>query len=149
MKTKLKGDIAEQAVVLKSLKLGWGVSQPIGDRLSYDLILDVDGKLVKVQVKSAWYDSTKENYVTDVRRTQTNKRQMTRSLYKKGDFDFAIIYLEEIDVYYVMPFSVFTSYGSEIHFSETARRQRKPKSWDFREAWDLILHWAVSEEIPK
>ncbi|MEZ4950377.1 MAG: group I intron-associated PD-(D/E)XK endonuclease [Saprospiraceae bacterium] len=149
MNTKLKGDIAEQAIILKSLLKGWGVSRPVGDRLSYDLILDVNNSLVKVQVKSAWFDCNKENYVVDVRRTNTNKRKMTRTLYSGSDFDFAIIYLQEIDVCYVMPNSVFTSYGSEIHFSETTRRQRKPKSWIYREAWDLILHWAVSEEIPK
>jgi hypothetical protein len=32
MDTKLKGDIAEQAVVLQALKRGWGVLRPVGDR---------------------------------------------------------------------------------------------------------------------
>jgi hypothetical protein len=48
MSTKLKGDIAEQAVILRLLELGWGVSKPIGDRLPYDLIADVGGQLVKL-----------------------------------------------------------------------------------------------------
>lgn len=39
--TKLKGDIAEQAVIFHSLKRGYGVLQPIGDRMPYDLVLDV------------------------------------------------------------------------------------------------------------
>src|SRR5579863_10024790 len=43
MDTKLKGDIAEQAVVLYALKRGWGVLRPVGDRLPYDLVLDIDG----------------------------------------------------------------------------------------------------------
>ncbi|WP_288429147.1 group I intron-associated PD-(D/E)XK endonuclease [uncultured Spirosoma sp.] len=33
MLTKQKGDIAEQAVILQALKLGWGVCKPIGDRI--------------------------------------------------------------------------------------------------------------------
>jgi PD-(D/E)XK endonuclease len=33
MDTKLKGDIAEQAVILNALKQGWGVLKPVGDRL--------------------------------------------------------------------------------------------------------------------
>ncbi len=53
MDTKLKGDIAEQAVILFALKQGWGVLQPVGDRLPYDLVLDVEGRLIKVQVKCA------------------------------------------------------------------------------------------------
>lgn len=53
MDTKLKGDIAEQSVILFVLQKGWGVAKPIGDRLPYDVILDINGRLIKVQVKSA------------------------------------------------------------------------------------------------
>jgi len=52
--TKLKGDIAEQAAILQALQLGWGVLRPIGDRLAYDLVFDVQGILSKIQVKSSW-----------------------------------------------------------------------------------------------
>jgi hypothetical protein len=48
LSTKLKGDITEQAAILHALKRGWGVLKPIGDRLSYDLVFDVYGALVKV-----------------------------------------------------------------------------------------------------
>jgi len=46
----------------------------------------------------------------------------------------------------VFPVDVFISYGSEIHLVEADKRQRKPRSVDYRDAWDLILHWAVHEE---
>lgn len=42
MITKQKGDIAEQAVTLFALRQGWGVLNPIGDRLPYDLVLDIE-----------------------------------------------------------------------------------------------------------
>jgi len=45
------------------------------------------------------------------------------------------------------PCEEFISYGSEIHFIEADKRQRKPKSAAFRNAWDLILQRAVSKEI--
>ncbi len=147
MDTKLKGDIAEQMVILKSLKKGWGVSVPIGDRLPYDLILDVEDKLLKIQVKSAWFDASKKNFVVDKRRTKTNRRKLVRDSYKESDFDFAILVIEKLEVYYIMPVEVFISYGSEIHLVESNKRQRKPKSWQFREAWNLILQRAASEEI--
>ena len=47
--TNLKGDIAEQTAILEALKRGWGVLKPVGDRLPYDLVFDVEGTLVKVQ----------------------------------------------------------------------------------------------------
>ena len=52
MITKQKGDIAEQAVILQALRLGWGVCKPIGDRLPYDLVFDIDGCLFKIQVRA-------------------------------------------------------------------------------------------------
>jgi len=148
MNTKLKGDIAEQAVILKTLKKGWDVSVPIGDRLPYDLVLDVEGTLLKIQVKSAWFDSIKQNYVVDNRRTKTNRRKMVREEYNDSDFDFAILYIENLNVYYIMPSEVFRSYGSEIHLVETDKRQRKPKSAQYRNAWELILQRAASAEMP-
>src|SRR5215469_12434231 len=68
--TKLRGDIAEQAAVLQAMKRGWGVLRPVGDRLPYDLVFDVGGALVKVQVKSAWFDGPSGNCVVDNRRTK-------------------------------------------------------------------------------
>ena len=148
MSTKLKGDISEQAAVLQALKHGWGVLKPIGDRLPYDLVFDVAGTLVKVQVKCAWFDETRGNYVVDNRRTKTNRRVMVREVYTPSDFDFALAYLPKKDLFYVFPVAVFISYASEIHLVEADKRQRKPRSADYRDAWDLILQWAAQKETP-
>jgi hypothetical protein len=144
--TKLKGDIAEQAAVLHGLKRGWGVLKPIGDRLPYDLVFDVEGTLVKIQVKSAWLDEKSRNYVVDNRRTKTNRRLMLREAYGPSDFDFALVYLVDFDLFYVFPVDVFIGYGSEIHIVEADRRQRKPRSAPYRDAWNSILHWAARRE---
>jgi hypothetical protein len=143
MDTKLKGDIAEQAVTLFALKQGWGVLRPVGDRLPYDLVFDIDGKLVKIQVKSAWFDLKRQNYVVDTRRTKTNRRRMIREIYTSSDFDFAVAYIEEKHIFYVIPVDEFVSYGSEIHLVEAEKRQRKPRSSEFREAWTLIFEGAA------
>lgn len=139
MDTKLKGDIAEQAVILYALKQGWGVLRPIGDRLPYDLVLDINGKFIRIQVKSAWFDESRQNYVVDNRRTKTNRRVMLREKYQKDDFNFAVIYIEETNVFYVIPIEVFISYSSEIHLVESEKRQRKPKSAEYREARNLLV----------
>jgi hypothetical protein len=143
MDTKLKGDIAEQAAVIEALRRGWGVLRPIGDRLPYDLVLDVDGCFVKTQVKSAWLDATSGNYMMDTRRTKTNRRIMVRGTYSAVDFDFALVYLDDLDVFYVLPVDVFTAFRSGISLVEAERRQRKPRSADYRDAWRLIEQWAA------
>src|SRR5258708_7488908 len=141
--TKLKGDIAEQAAILYAMKHGWGVLRPVGDRLPFDLVFAVGNALVKIQVKSAWFGAPSGNYVVDNRRTKTNRRMMIRGVYSSEDFDFALVYIEDVDVFYVLPCDVFVGYGSEIHMVEADKRQRKPKSADFRDAWHLIPQWAV------
>ncbi len=138
MDTILRGDIAEQAAILHALKHGWGVLKPVGDRLPYDLVFDVEGTLIKIQVKYAWFDEPSGNYVVDNRRTKTNRRTMVRDVYQLSDFDFTLVYVENIDLFYIFPVDVFISYGSEIHIVEAEKRQRKPRSAQYRNAWELI-----------
>jgi hypothetical protein len=144
--TKLKGDIAEQAAVLHALKRGWGVLKPVGDRLPYDLVFDVEGTLIKIQVKYAWFDEPSGNYVVDNRRTKTNRRITIRDVYQRSDFDFALVYVEKLDLFYVFPVDAFISYGSEIHLVEALKRQRKPRSAQYRDAWELIWELAAIEK---
>lgn len=146
LNTKLKGDIAEQSAILHALRRGWGVSLPIGDRLPYDLVFDVCSVLVRIQVKHAWFDQQRNNYVVDNRRTKTNRRRMVREYYQASDFDFALAYIDNLDLFYVFPVDVFLSYASEIHLVESEKRQRKPQSADYRDAWNLILQWAACKE---
>ncbi|MEH2061777.1 MAG: group I intron-associated PD-(D/E)XK endonuclease [Nostoc sp.] len=146
MDTKLRGDIAEQAAVLHALKRGWGVLKPVGDRLPYDLVFDVEGTLVKIQVKYAWFDEPSGNYVVDNRRTKTNRRQMLREAYKPADFNFALVYIENLDLFYIFPIDIFIGYGSEIHLVEAEKRQCKPRSAEYRNAWELISAKSLSQE---
>ena len=138
MDTKLKSDIAESAVATELLKRGFKVLRPVGDRLSYDLGVDLKGKLIRIQVKSAWFNEKAKCYTIDARRTKTNRRRMLRQYYSKNDFDFAVIYLADLNVFYVMPVFAFLYYAGSITFVESDKRQRKPKSVEYREKWDLI-----------
>ena len=57
MDTKQIGDITELEVLTYVTKLGYQVSIPFGDRERYDQIWDINGHLLKVQVKTARGDS--------------------------------------------------------------------------------------------
>ena len=138
MDTKLKADIAESAVVTELLKRGFNVLRPVGDRLPYDVGVNLGKKFIRIQVKSAWFDKKAKCHVVDARRTKTNRRRMLRHRYSANDFDFAIVYLADMKVFYVMPVSEFSRYGSTITFIESDKRQRKPKSASYRERWELL-----------
>ncbi len=71
---------------------------------------------------------------------------MIRDVYRPTDFDFALVYLDDIDLFYIFPVDVFIGYGSEIHIVVADKRQRKPKSANYCDAWNLILQWAAHGE---
>ena len=146
MDTKLKSDIAESAVATELLSRGLNVLRPVGDRLAYDLAVDVKGKLICIQVKHAWFNAKDKAYIVDTRRTKTNRRRMVRKKYANEDFDFAIVYLGDKKVFYIIPSDVFNSFGSGITFVEETKRQRLPKSAQYRERWDFSPNHLTIDE---
>ncbi len=71
---------------------------------------------------------------------------MKRQSYEAKDFDFALVYLVELSLFYVFPVAVFIEYGSQIYLVESGKRQRKPRSAEYRDAWDRISQWAARKE---
>jgi len=138
MDTKLKADVAEFALIVELLKRNYHVLKPVGDRLAYDVAIERNGRWAKIQVKHAWFSQSKSMYMVDARRTKTNRRHMLRSRYARGDFDFAILYIDEVKVFYIMPVDIFNSYASTIALVEDLNRQRPPKSFAYRERWELL-----------
>lgn len=49
-------------------------------------------------------------------------------------------------MFYIFPVDAFISYGSEIHLVEDLKRQRKPCSAEYRDAWRIIGQAATGKE---
>lgn len=61
--TKLAGDTAEAIVMAEFVKLGFPVAVPWGDNRRYDLLVEVGGRFLRIQVKVAslcGYNGSKE-----------------------------------------------------------------------------------------
>jgi hypothetical protein len=136
MGTKLVGDIAEQSVILEALKQGFNPSKPIGDRLSYDLILDFNGALFRIQIKSAYYVKDKNHFVVNTRKVKTNRKTYRIEKYKKEDFDFAVAYIPPLNLFYIIPVEEFIKYKSAITVGEY--KKGKLNSKQFEDAWNLM-----------
>ncbi len=63
---------------------------------------------------------------------------MIRDYYGEGDFDFLIAYIEDFELFYIIPFEAYDSYASSIHLAADNRLSRFPRTWEYREAWYLI-----------
>lgn len=89
--SKTIGDYAELLVAAKFASMGHYVSRPLTDNAPYDLILDIDGDLKKVQVKSR----SKRQGVVKVELVSTNDRYLRP--YTLHDFDILVVHCIEDD----------------------------------------------------
>ncbi len=102
MRTKKIGVIVENEVELALRKHGVAVSLPRGDDELYDLIADVNGKLYKIQVKSARTRSNGEAFsFSSVRNNYKENGKYRHITYKKGETDyFATVWKNKV---YMVP----------------------------------------------
>lgn len=85
MTAKAKGELTEIRIIERLLTLGYAVSQPVGDNLAYDLVIDDGCILVRAQCKLGH------------RPGKTNIRFLTR----RGGKKLSRTYGNSIDVFLV------------------------------------------------
>ncbi|MBI2444358.1 MAG: hypothetical protein HYV42_03925 [Candidatus Magasanikbacteria bacterium] len=96
MHTKLKGDIGELVVAVKLLQDGWHVAFPYGENLKYDLVVEKQGIMKRVQVKSVF----PKNGVLHVNCRSSNNWSVIH--YQPEDFEIlATVDLESKEVYFI------------------------------------------------
>jgi hypothetical protein len=83
--TQRKGDIAKSRAVATFTAKGFDVSLPLTESAPYDLIVDVCGKLIRVQCK---YSS---KVCVDLRRIHSNSKGYVVKKYATGDFDWLYV----------------------------------------------------------
>ncbi|ATN93545.1 endonuclease [Pseudoalteromonas phage J2-1_QLiu-2017] len=86
MNTKAIGIIVEQTFVLKCVNLGLTVSQPIGDNAPYDFVVELEGKLIKVQCKSMY--KVDGAYVLATHRKTGHRRTVKKAYEDEVDLFF-------------------------------------------------------------
>ena len=92
MDTKLIGNITELEVLTYITKLGYQVSIPFGDRERYDQIWDVNGKLLKVQIKTSHAIDDGVVIKFSCRSSQRSKGKCKNSRYSSDEIDYFATY---------------------------------------------------------
>ena len=85
--SKEKGNLTELQCLTSFYKLGHSVSIPYGDNCRYDFILDINGKLLKIQVKTSRYVSD-ECFIFSTRSVRVNSQGAISTTYTKDDIDY-------------------------------------------------------------
>lgn len=121
MDSKQKGNYTELQCLSAFVAQGCGVSIPYGDCLPYDFIADVDGKLLKVQVKSS--SEKDENAIKfSCRSTHVNCSGVKNVRYDEKDVDYFATYWE--GQCYIVPFQE-CSVEKTLRFAPTKSGQTK------------------------
>ncbi len=100
-----KGSIAESAIVAAAIKLGIPVFKPVNEGLRYDLIFELEGRLVRVQCK--WVVRRGDAIaVYCVSRRRCADGFVTRP-YTAAEIDAFAAYCAEVDRCYFVPLASF------------------------------------------
>lgn len=124
LSTQQKGIVTEMQVATYLLSLGYNVSQPFSQDSKYDLIVDVDGKLLRLQVKTSRLASP-TSITFNCRSTTTNVKNWKSRRYSDTEVDYFATYWN--GKAYLVPISECSTQKS-LHLEKTNR-----KDWSYME----------------
>lgn len=88
-KTLVAGDVNELKCILAFEERGYYTSIPFSGSCRYDVVADINGKLIKVQCKSShFYKGDETSIEFDATRSTTNTQKTTRYQYTKEEIDY-------------------------------------------------------------
>src|SRR5581483_4505956 len=126
--TDQKGAIAETAVVHEAVKLGIGVLKPVNDGLRYDLVLDVDEVLVRVQVK--WAPREADVVLIRAYSCRRTRDGLLRRPYTPEEIDAYAAYCPELEQCYFLPIADFVGQKYvQLRLAPTRNNQKRGIVW--------------------
>lgn len=93
LETKQKGIITELQCITAFNQLGYHISVPYGENSRYDFIADINGKLIRVQVKTSHYkDDTKTSIIFSCKSTRKSMSSSRTVRYTDKEIDYFCTY---------------------------------------------------------
>ena len=124
LNTKQQGNITEIECMLAFLKLGYNVLTPYGDCERYDFVVDIDGILHKIQVKSANINHIDEGYISFKTANKTSQNgKAVRHCYTKKEIDYFMTNYN--NQCYLIPVEECSKYEKRLRFVPPRNGQTK------------------------
>lgn len=86
--TLIRGDVNELQCILDFQKRGYYCSIPFSSSCRYDLIVDINDKLYKIQCKASSYSENEGVLKMSATRSTTNTQKTTRYTYSEKEVDY-------------------------------------------------------------
>lgn len=121
MNTKQVGNISELTVLTEFVKLGFSVSIPFGDKDRYDMIVDIHGRLYKIQVKTGNYKDGKIIFNSSSSHEHRHKPLQDY----KGQIDYFAVYCSQLNEIYLIHIDEATNTKSYLRTTPPKNNQTK------------------------
>lgn len=112
------GAAAEQKVAAELILRGHIINWSTTDKTPYDMVVDFNGKLSKIQVKGIFTRTPGRAYRCEL-------KGFKNRAYKEHEVDFYVVYIHEYNEYYVIPYGM-TSFN------------RNGKAKQYLNRWELL-----------
>ena len=106
MNSNMKGAVAEQAIVLAAIKLRVPVWRPVNEHERVDLVLEIEGRLFRVQCKWGRLNADGSAIVARVGCSRCSPNGYIRSTYSEEEVDLFGIYAGDLDRCFLVPITV-------------------------------------------
>ncbi len=116
----------EGAILFELNRLGYDVLVPFGFNQRYDLVIDCDGRLLKVQCKTGRLRDGVVQF--SARSIQSNTRR-TRVRDYSGQVDLFMVYCPETEGVYAIPAEDVPNSGMYLRVDSPRNRQTKRVRW--------------------
>lgn len=124
LNTKQIGNITEIECMLAFLKMGYNVLTPYGDCERYDFVADINGLLIRVQVKHACDSNINDGYITFRCANKTTREgNFVKHSYSKQEIDYFATYYD--GQCYLIPVEETSSTMKTLRFIPPANGQIK------------------------
>jgi len=138
-----RGQWAELRFMAKATELGFQIAEPRGDTAQYDVVLDLGGRFISVQIKSTFFQASNlkpGNFVASLFHVNGPNHR-----YEQSDFDFLAVYCIPIDVWYIIP----SEAASRKHAIRVCPGDKQNQWEPYREAWHLLRDRAPARPLKR
>ena len=102
----VKGNVAELALAKAAAELGLPVYGPLTEHSRYDLVIEIGGRLLRVQCKWARLIHEKSVIYVQVGGNRSTPQGYVRSVYTRQEVDIIGVYCNELDRCYLVPIEI-------------------------------------------
>ncbi len=135
--SKMKGTITEGYVANRLAEAGFDVWKPFMDNHKADMGVLKDGRLIRIQVKSATYDIPTKRFRTILKTRNAHGKHVE---YEDGTIDVFIVFCPGIMAFYVIPAEVAKD-NTAVNVLPHRERFKKAVAYvwgEYRDAFHLI-----------